>query len=211
MTHDTEQSDGDIVAMKAANKGARAPAESLERRTPTERNPQRTGTVRTQGRGAVTPGAERIRQFDAPVEVDFLGGNVIGGSLDIFSSRRDEPAVHRSDLWDSNYDGHAVLDFWPAVVLRDEAPQRHGRADGAGPQPEHDGGERLRRDRGASPVARRRDRGVRRCRLPGSGAAPGARGFGGELAGGDAPGSQAAARGDVAGHDAHLPLSSTLS
>ena len=63
MTHDTEQSDGDIVAMKAANKGARAPAESLERRTPTERNPQRTGTVRTQGRGAVTPGAERIRQF----------------------------------------------------------------------------------------------------------------------------------------------------
>ena len=63
MTHDTEQSDGDIVAMKAANKGARAPAEPLERRTPTERNPQRTGTVRTQGRGAVTPGAERIRQF----------------------------------------------------------------------------------------------------------------------------------------------------
>ena len=42
----------------------------------------------------------------------------------------------------------------PAVVLRDEAAQRHGRADGAGPQPEHDGGERLRRDRGASPVAR---------------------------------------------------------
>ena len=62
MTHDREQSDGVIVAMKAANKGARAPAESLERRTPTERNPQRTGTVRTQGRGAVTPGAERIRQ-----------------------------------------------------------------------------------------------------------------------------------------------------
>ena len=63
MTHDTEQSDGVIVAMKAANKGARAPAESLEQRTPTKRNPQRTGTVRTQGRGAVTPGAERIRQF----------------------------------------------------------------------------------------------------------------------------------------------------
>ena len=62
MAHDTEQSDGDIVAMKAANKGARAPAESLEQRTPTKRNPQRTGTVRTQGRGAVTPGAERIRQ-----------------------------------------------------------------------------------------------------------------------------------------------------
>ena len=58
------------------------------------------------------------------------------------------------------------------VVLRDEAPQRHGR-----PQPEHDGGERLRRDRGASPAAR----GVGRRRLPGSGEAPGARGVGGEL------------------------------
>ena len=23
---------------------------------------------------------------------------------------------HRSDLWDSNYDGHAVLDFWPVAV-----------------------------------------------------------------------------------------------
>ena len=61
--HDAQQSDADIVAMKAANKGARAPAEPLERRTPTERNPQRTGTVRTQSRGAVSPGAERIRQF----------------------------------------------------------------------------------------------------------------------------------------------------
>ena len=40
------------------------------------------------------------------------------------------------------------------VVLRDEAAQRHGCADGAGPQREHDGGERLRRDRGTSPVAR---------------------------------------------------------
>ena len=51
----------------------------------------------------------------------------------------------------------------------------------------------VRRDRGASPLARRRERGVGRCRLPGSGEAPGARGFGGELAGGAAPGSQAAA------------------
>ena len=57
----------------------------------------------------------------------------------------------------------------------------------------HDGGEQLRRDRGASPVARRRDGGVGRCRLPGRGEAPGARAFGGELAGGDAPESQAAA------------------
>ena len=75
----------------------------------------------------------------------------------------------------------------------DEAAHRHGCADGAGPQREHDGSERLRRDRGASPVARRRERGVGRCRLPGSGEAPGARGVGAELAGGDASGSEAAA------------------
>ena len=48
--------------------------------------------------------------------MDFLGANVVGGSLDIFSSRLGEPVVPRSDLWDSNYDGHAVLDFWPVAV-----------------------------------------------------------------------------------------------
>ena len=63
MMHDAQQSDAAVVAMKAANKGARVPAEPLERRAAAERNPQRTGTVRTQGRGAVSPGAERIRQF----------------------------------------------------------------------------------------------------------------------------------------------------
>ena len=63
MMYDAQQSDGAILAGKAANKGARAPAEPLERRAPAERNPQRTGTVRTQSRGAVSPGAERIRQF----------------------------------------------------------------------------------------------------------------------------------------------------
>ena len=63
MAHDTEQSDAAVVARKAANKGAGVPAEPLERRAAAERNPQRTGTVRTQSRGAVTPGAERIRQF----------------------------------------------------------------------------------------------------------------------------------------------------
>ncbi len=53
----------DPTAEKAANKGASAPAESLERRAAVERNPQSAGTVRTQSRGAVSPGAERIRQF----------------------------------------------------------------------------------------------------------------------------------------------------
>ena len=59
-------------------------------------------------------GLEHYRQYR--LEVDFLGGNVVGGSFDIFSSRLGEPAVARSDLWDSNYDGHAVLDFWPVAV-----------------------------------------------------------------------------------------------
>ena len=59
-------------------------------------------------------GLEHFRQYR--LEVDFLGGNVIGGSLDVFSSRMGQPPVHRSDLWDSNYDGHAVLDFWPVAV-----------------------------------------------------------------------------------------------
>ena len=63
MMHDAQQSDGVVVARNAANKGARAPAEPLERRTPAERNPRRTGTGRTQRRGEVSPGAERIRQF----------------------------------------------------------------------------------------------------------------------------------------------------
>ena len=59
-------------------------------------------------------GLEHYRQYR--LEVDFLGGNVVGGSFDIFSSRLGAPPVHRSDLWDSNYDGHAVLDFWPVAV-----------------------------------------------------------------------------------------------
>ena len=59
-------------------------------------------------------GLEYYRQYR--LEVDFLGGNVIGGSLDIFSSTLGRPPVPRSDLWDSNYDGHAVLDFWPVAV-----------------------------------------------------------------------------------------------
>ena len=63
MMDGAQQSDAAVVARKAANKGARVPAEPLERRAAAERNPRRTGTVRTQGRGAVSPGAERIRQF----------------------------------------------------------------------------------------------------------------------------------------------------
>ena len=63
MMHDAQRSDGAVRAMKAANKGARAPAESLEQQAPAKRNPRRAGTGRTQSRGEVSPGAERIRQF----------------------------------------------------------------------------------------------------------------------------------------------------
>ena len=59
-------------------------------------------------------GLEHYRQYR--LEVDFLGANVVGGSLDVFSSTMGRTPVHRSDLWDSNYDGHAVLDFWPVAV-----------------------------------------------------------------------------------------------
>ena len=59
-------------------------------------------------------GLEHYRQYR--LEVDFLGANVVGGSLDIFSSTMGQPAVARGDLWDSNYDGHAVLDFSPVAV-----------------------------------------------------------------------------------------------
>ena len=74
-------------------------------------------------------GLEHYRQYR--LEVDFLGANVVGGSLDIFSSTMGRPPVHRGDLWDSNYDGHAVLDFWPVAVgtstmyVQVESRQRH--------------------------------------------------------------------------------------
>ena len=53
----------DPTAKKAANKGARALAESLERRAGTEGNPGGASTGRTQRRGSVSQGAERIRQI----------------------------------------------------------------------------------------------------------------------------------------------------
>ena len=52
-----------IVAGKPANKGARATAESVERRPMTNGNPQGQSTDRTQSRATVTQAAERIRQF----------------------------------------------------------------------------------------------------------------------------------------------------
>ena len=57
------------------------------------------------------PGLQSGRRYR--LEVDFLGADVVGGSIDMFSSTLDRPVVHRGDLGDSNYDGHAVLDFSP--------------------------------------------------------------------------------------------------
>ena len=61
--HDGRKSDAAIVAAKPANKGERSPAEQVEPRAAPKENPQRSGTVRTQRRETVSPGAERIRQF----------------------------------------------------------------------------------------------------------------------------------------------------
>ena len=57
-----KKSDGAIVPMKRANKGARAPAESVEGRASTKGNPRGESTRRTQSRESVTQAAERIRQ-----------------------------------------------------------------------------------------------------------------------------------------------------
>ena len=65
MMHDTQKSDSGVVPRKAANQGARVPAESLEGRAGIERNPGGGRTDRMQRRGSVSQGAERIRQFAA--------------------------------------------------------------------------------------------------------------------------------------------------
>ena len=57
-----EESDGDIVPKKSANKGAQPPAESMEGRKPTERNPQKEATDRVQDRASVSSRLERVRQ-----------------------------------------------------------------------------------------------------------------------------------------------------
>ena len=58
----TEKSDEAIVLVKLANKGAKAPAESVEGRALTKRNSQSQSTRATQGRVSVTQAAARIRQ-----------------------------------------------------------------------------------------------------------------------------------------------------
>lgn len=57
-----EESDGDVVPGKSANKGAQPPAESMEGRKPTERKPRKEATDRVQDRVEVSNRLERLRQ-----------------------------------------------------------------------------------------------------------------------------------------------------
>ena len=65
MMYDAKKSDPGIVPTKGANKGGISPAEPLEGRAGIERNPGGPSTGRTQSRGTVSQGAERIGQFIA--------------------------------------------------------------------------------------------------------------------------------------------------
>ena len=47
------------------------------------------------------------------VEVDFLGVGVVGGGIQMQQSTLGRTPVARADMWDSNYDGNAVIDFRP--------------------------------------------------------------------------------------------------
>ena len=62
MMYGMKKSDEAIVPLKAANKGAQAPAESPEGRASTKGNSRDQSTHRTQGRDGVSQAVERIRQ-----------------------------------------------------------------------------------------------------------------------------------------------------
>ena len=57
-----KKSDEAVLPLKAANKGAKAPAESPEGRASTKGNPRDQSTLRTQGRDGVSQAVERVRQ-----------------------------------------------------------------------------------------------------------------------------------------------------
>jgi RNA-directed DNA polymerase len=62
MMHGLEKSDLAIVAMKPANKAGKPAAEWVEPRAGTKGNADQPRTRRTQSRGSVSPGLERVRQ-----------------------------------------------------------------------------------------------------------------------------------------------------
>lgn len=57
-----EESDGNVVPEKWANNGVATPAESMEGRTPTERNSEQEAAPRTQRRTSASNGLDRVRQ-----------------------------------------------------------------------------------------------------------------------------------------------------
>jgi len=57
-----EESYGNIVPEKSANKGTTIPAEPMEERTPTKRNSGKEAARRTQNRGSASIGLARVRQ-----------------------------------------------------------------------------------------------------------------------------------------------------
>ena len=62
MMHGPEKSDSAIVAMKPANKAGQPAAERVEPRAGTKGNAGHPRTRRTQSRGSVLPGLDRVRQ-----------------------------------------------------------------------------------------------------------------------------------------------------
>ena len=54
------------------------------------------------------------------VEVDFVGDGVVGGGIQMYQSTLGRTPVARSDMWDSNYDGNAVIDFKPIYGFRSD-------------------------------------------------------------------------------------------
>ncbi len=67
MMHDPEKSDSSIVATKPANNPGAPGAEPVERRGEAEGNTINPPTCRTQGRGSVSPGLERVRHASPSV------------------------------------------------------------------------------------------------------------------------------------------------
>jgi RNA-directed DNA polymerase len=57
-----EESDGNVVPEKSANKGCASPAESMEGRAPTERNSGQEAANRAQNRESASNGLDRVRQ-----------------------------------------------------------------------------------------------------------------------------------------------------
>jgi hypothetical protein len=62
MMHEPEKSDPSIVAPKPTNKSDGSDAESVERREGAEGNTSKERMRRTQGRGSMSSGLERVRE-----------------------------------------------------------------------------------------------------------------------------------------------------